>query len=59
MPSFRAREGPTGQQLLRLLWSIVSKPLPPEAVRFGVQVDEETRAARKIRAANEAGNANA
>jgi tetratricopeptide (TPR) repeat protein len=52
------RLGPTGLPLLRLMWSVVGEPLSQEAVRFGVQMDEETRAARNaIHAANSAGNA--
>jgi hypothetical protein len=50
--------GPGGLPLLRLLWGVVGKPLPPEAVQFGVAVDEEIRLARNaIHSAKSAGNA--
>jgi hypothetical protein len=53
-----AREGPCGSNLLRLLFGIHGKPLPPEAVGLAAEVDEETtRAIAKIAAAKEAGNA--
>ena len=52
------RVGPTGLPLLRLMWSVIGKPLADEAVRFGVELDKETKAARnEIKAASSVGNA--
>lgn len=52
------RVGPAGQALLRLLWSVVQKPLPPEAVKFATSVDEDTRLAR-LQITSALGNGNA
>ncbi len=53
-----AREGPSGAGLLRLLYGLQDKPLPPQAVALAVQVDDETRkAVAAIRAARNNGDA--
>ena len=52
-------EGPTGLGLLRLLYNIIDKPLPDDAIRFGTKVDEEYyKAFNKIEAAKDIGNIN-
>ena len=44
-------EGPRGNALLRVLYGLAKKPLPPEAVKLATKVDEETsEALRDIRA---------
>ena len=53
-----AREGPGGADLLRLLYGLQDKPLPPQAVALAVQVDDEIRnAVAAIRAARNNGDA--
>jgi hypothetical protein len=48
------REGPHGTGLLRLLYGLQGRPLPDEAVRLAVDIDEETRRAlARIRVATE------
>ena len=52
------RGGPTGAGLLRLLYGLRGEALPPAAVAFAAEVDEETRAAgARIEAAVSAGMA--
>src|SRR6266545_4847764 len=49
------REGPRGTGLLRLLYGLQGRPLPDEAVRLAVDIDEETRRSlARIRVATEA-----
>ncbi len=48
------REGPRGTGLLRLLYGLQGRPLPDEAVRLAVDIDEETRRSlARIRVATE------
>jgi TIR domain len=52
-----SRDGPNGSNLLRLLYGLQGKPLPPEAVTLASQVDQETTIAlARIAAAKEAGD---
>ena len=52
-----AREGPRGAGLLRLLYGLQGKPLPPEALKLAAQVDEEVKKAlAAIRAAKQNGD---
>lgn len=52
------RSGPTGDGLLRLLYGLRGEALPPSAVTFAAQVDEEARQAEaRIEAAVAAGAA--
>jgi hypothetical protein len=52
------REGPCGTNLLRLLYGLQGKPLPPEAVGLAAKVDEATRVAlARIAGAKESGDA--
>lgn len=54
------REGPSGSNLLRLIYGLQGKPLPPEAVRLAVEVDDATRKAlARIAAARDSGDAEA
>jgi tetratricopeptide (TPR) repeat protein len=51
-------EGPLGTNLLRLLYGIIDRPLPTEAVHFGAVFDEEVEnAVAAIEAARNVGNA--
>jgi tetratricopeptide (TPR) repeat protein len=53
-----AREGPRGASLLRLLYGLQDKPLPPQAITLADRVDDETRnAGAAIRAARNNGDA--
>lgn len=36
-------EGPRGSNLLRLLYGLQNKPLPPQAVKLALEVDEDTK----------------
>ncbi len=52
------REGPGGADLLRLLYGLQDKPLPPQAVTLAAQVDDEIRkAVAAVRAARNNGDA--
>lgn len=52
-----AADGPYGTNLLKLLYSIVGRPLSEEAVRFGAQIDAQFEdAIHDVNAAREAGN---
>jgi len=48
------REGPSGAELLRLLYGLQHQPLPKEAVKLATSIEEETqRALARIRAATD------
>ena len=52
-----AREGPRGAGLLRLLYGLQGKPLPPEAIKLAAQVDDDVQKALvAIRAARQNGD---
>jgi hypothetical protein len=52
-----SREGPTGSNLLRLLYGLRGVPLPPEAVGLAAEVDESTAIGlARIAAMKEAGD---
>jgi TIR domain/MAP3K TRAFs-binding domain len=51
-------QGPGGSGLLRLLYGLQDKPLPPEAVKLAAKVDEEMRDGLvSVKACREAGDA--
>jgi len=51
------RDGPAGSNLLRLLYGLNGNPLPPDAVRFSADFDDQFLAARnRIKTASDLGN---
>jgi tetratricopeptide (TPR) repeat protein len=51
------RDGPAGSNLLRLLYGLNGNPLPPEAVRYAADFDDQFLTARsRIKTASELGN---